>query len=410
MTKPPRHVSVPVNRRRVLAGLGAFGWGSLLAGAGWALPRVAIAADAPVKLGLLLPYSGTYALLGEAITQGLMLRLAEAGDRVAGRRIEIIAVDSEAAAARAPVLTRRLVSHDKVDFLIGPVHSGVAQAMVTALATLDSPILIVPNAGSNLLTRGLCRPTVFRSSFSNWQAAWPAGKIMAMEGHKTAVTLTWNYAAGTQMMAAGAESFTAAGGKILKNLTLPFPDVDFRAAIREIAATGPDAVFAFFSGGGAIRFVQDFHAAGLRDQIGLYGPGFLTEGVTQAQGEAAEGLRTTLHYGDGLDFEADRRFRQAYRAHSGKEANVFAVQGYDTGTLVIRALEAAGGDPAQQELMINALENAHLPDSPRGPWRMSKAHNPVQDFYLREVVDGRNVIVGIAEPALADPASGCKRV
>ena len=47
-------------------------------------------------------------------------------------------------------------------------------------------------------------------------------------------------------------------------------------------------------------------------------------------------------------------------------------------------------------------------DSPRGAFTISKAHNPVQDMYLRQVVGKENKLVGIASKALADPARGCK--
>ncbi|MGB0682928.1 MAG: ABC transporter substrate-binding protein [Magnetovibrionaceae bacterium] len=375
-----------------------------------AFPRFSIAKPSPVKIGVILPYSGTYALLGNAITDGMKLRLDQQGGEIAGREIEWHVLDSEMAPPKAPANTRKLIGRERVDFLIGPVHSGVAQAMVKTLGNRQSPLMIIPNAGSNVLTRGICRPNVFRASFSNWQAAFPAGKVMAADGHKTAVTFTWKYAAGLQMMEAGREAFEQSGGTILKDITVPFPDVNFDAAITEIASLKPDAVFAFFSGGGAVKFVKDFQAAGLRDHMGLYGPGFLTEGVADAQGDAAEGLRTTLHYADGLDLPADRAFRAAYKAKTGREANVFAVQGYDTGSLLIRALEAAEGDPSRMDDMIGALETAELVDSPRGSWKMSPAHNPVQDFYLREVRGGQHKVLGIAEKALADPGDGCSLV
>ena len=47
-------------------------------------------------------------------------------------------------------------------------------------------------------------------------------------------------------------------------------------------------------------------------------------------------------------------------------------------------------------------------DSPRGPWTMSKAHNPIQDIYLRRVEGNANQVIGVAWKALDDPARGCK--
>jgi branched-chain amino acid transport system substrate-binding protein len=253
----------------------------------------------------------------------------------------------------------------------------------------------------------MCAPNIFRASFSNWQTGYPCGKVMADDGHKTIVTMTWKYAAGNEIMDAGAELFKQHGGAVIKDIRVPFPDVAFQAHLSEIAALKPDAVFSFFSGGGAVKFVKDYAAAGLKDSIPLYGPGFLTEGLTEAQGAAAEGIKSTLHYARTLDNPANAAFLEAFRKAYGRDADVFAVQGFDTGSLLLQATAATEGDTGAGGKMIEALSGAEVPDSPRGPWRMSKAHNPVMDIYLRQVEDGVNRILGVAAKDLADPATGC---
>ncbi len=395
------------SRRGFLAGAAAVG---VAAGTGLLPARFAIGGEAPVKVGILLPYSGTYASLGQAITDGMKLRIEQAGGTLGGRPVEYIAIDSEASPPRAPQHTKKLVIKDQVDFLVGPVHSGVALAMAKVVSGRDKPIMIIPNAGANALTRELCAPNIFRSSFSNWQTCYPCGRVMADDGHKTVVTMTWKYAAGDEIMDAGTELFKEYGGTVIKDIRVPFPDVEFQAHLSEIAALKPDAVLAFFSGGGAVKFVKDYAAAGLKDSIPLYGPGFLTEGLTEAQGAAAEGIKSTLHYARTLDTPANRMFLEAYQKAHGRDADVFAVQGYDTGSLLLQAIAATGGETGNGAgvTMIEALSSAEVPDSPRGPWRMSRAHNPVMDVYLRQVEGGVNRILGVASKDLADPATGCK--
>jgi branched-chain amino acid transport system substrate-binding protein len=395
------------SRRGFLAGAAAVG---VAAGTGLLPARFAIGGEAPVKVGILLPYSGTYASLGQAITDGMKLRIEQAGGTLGGRPVEYIAIDSEASPPRAPQHTKKLVIKDQVDFLVGPVHSGVALAMAKVVSGRDKPIMIIPNAGANALTRELCAPNIFRSSFSNWQTCYPCGRVMADDGHKTVVTMTWKYAAGDEIMDAGTELFKEYGGTVIKDIRVPFPDVEFQAHLSEIAALKPDAVLAFFSGGGAVKFVKDYAAAGLKDSIPLYGPGFLTEGLTEAQGAAAEGIKSTLHYARTLDTPANRMFLEAYQKAHGRDADVFAVQGYDTGSLLLQAISATGGETGNGAgvTMIEALSSAEVPDSPRGPWRMSRAHNPVMDVYLRQVEGGVNRILGVASKDLADPATGCK--
>ena len=279
------------SRRHVLAGAGA----ALLA----APPRIAIAETAKLKLGLMLPYTGTYAQLGDAITDGLKLAIAEASGRLGGREVEFAIVDDESEPSKAPENANKLVNREKVDFLIGTVHSGVEMAMVK-VARDTGTMLIIPNAGVGAATGALCAPNIFRTSFSNWQPAFPMGKVVADRGLKRAVTLTWQYAAGDESVGGFKEGFTAAGGTILKEFWLPFPNVEFQPLLTEIAALKPDVVYCFFAGGGAVKLVKDYAAAGLKDKIALVGPGFLTDGTLPAQGEAAQGLETTLHYGDAL--------------------------------------------------------------------------------------------------------------
>jgi branched-chain amino acid transport system substrate-binding protein len=359
-----------------------------------------------VKVGFMLPYTGTYAALGIAITNGFKLYVAEAGGRLAGREVEFFTVDDESDPAKAPDNASKLIKRDQVDVLVGTVHSGVALAMAK-VARDTNTLLIIPNAGAGDLTGPLCAPNIFRTSFTNWQPGYAMGKVAAEQKRKTAVTFTWKYAAGQESVDGFKEGFEAGGGKVIKELSLPFPQVEFQSYLTEIASLKPDLVYVFFAGGGAVKFVKDYAAAGLKASIPLYGAGFLTDGTLKAQGEAAEGLLTTLHYADNLDNPKDKAFRAAYQKAYGAEADVYAVQGYDAAQILAAGLAAVKGDLGKRKELIAAMAAAKI-DSPRGPMTLSKAHNPVNDIYLRKVEGGQNKVIGIAVPALADPARGCK--
>ncbi len=392
------------DRRTLLKGAAAT---AALAAAPVFVPtRFAIGQTAKLKLGLMLPYSGTYAQLGEAITNGLKLAVQEAGGKLGGRDVDYAVVDDESEPAKAPENANKLVNRDKVDFLVGTVHSGVALAMAKVARDTDT-MLVIPNAGADAITGPLCAPNIFRSSFSNWQPAFPMGKVVADRGLKNAVTLSWKYAAGEESTGGFKEGLTKAGGKVVKELWLPFPNVEFQPLLTEIAAAKPDVVYVFFAGGGAVKFVRDYAAAGLKDKIPLVGPGFLTDGTLEAQGESAQGLETTLHYGDGLDLPKNKSFVEAYKKAYGREPDVYAVQGYDAGQLIAAGLGAVKGDTGARKDLVTAMEKAEI-DSPRGRFTISKAHNPVQDIYLRKVVGTENRVTGVAHRALADPARGCK--
>ena len=366
----------------------------------------AFAQGAKLKVGLMLPYTGTYAALGNAIENGFKLYLAEQGGKVGGREVEYFKVDDESDPSKATENVGKLVKRDQVDVLIGTVHSGVAMAMAKA-AKDSNTLLIVPNAGADAVTGPMCGPNIFRSSFSNWQPGYAMGEVMAKKGIKKAVTITWKYAAGDESVKGFKEAFTKGGGEVLKDLTLPFPGVEFQALLTEIAALKPDAVYTFFAGGGAVKFVKDYDAAGLKKSIPLYGAGFITDGTLEAQGASADGLLTSLHYGDSLDNAKDKSFRLAYAKAYKLQPDVYAVQGYDAAQILGIGLAAVKGDVSKKAEFAAAVEKAKI-DSPRGPFSLSKAHNPVQDIYLRQVSGKENKVIGIASKSLADPARGCK--
>ena len=370
------------------------------------LPEIARAQSGKVRVGLMLPYTGTFAQLGVAIENGFRLAIEEKGGKLGGREIEYFKVDDESDPSKGVENASKLVQRDKVDVLVGTVHSGV-QMGIQKVARDSGVLSLIPNAGVHAATRGLCAPNVFRTSFSNSQPTLALGKAMVDKGHKKAVWITWKYAAGDEAFEGFKESYTAAGGTIIKELGLPFPNVEFQALLTEIAALKPDAVACFFAGGGAAKFIRDYAAAGLKGKIPLYGSGFLTEGVLDAAGPAADGIITTMHYSDSLDTPRNKAFRLAYAKAYRLQPDVYGVQGYDTGLLLTQGATAVKGDFSNKKALYAAMEGAVI-DSPRGKWSMSKSHNPIQDMYLRVVENKENKVLGIAAKALADSGAGCK--
>ena len=360
----------------------------------------------PVKVGLMLPYSGTYAGLGAAIENGFKLYVQEQGGKLGGREIQYFKVDDESDPSKATDNVNKLIKRDSVDVLVGTVHSGVALAMAKA-AKESNTLLIIPNAGADAITGPMCGANIVRSSFSNWQPGYAMGVIEGQKGVKRAMTITWNYAAGTEAAKGFTEGFEKNGGKVMKDLTLPFPNVEFQALLTEIAAQKPDIVFAFFAGGGAVKFVKDYAAAGLNKSIPLVGPGFLTDGTLEAQGAAAQGMLTTLHYADNLDTPRNNNFRKSYALTYKANADVYAVQGYDAAQILGAGLAAAKGDLTKRDAITTAMHKTVI-DSPRGKFTISPAGNPVQDIFLREVKGNYNEFRSVAVKALADPAKGCK--
>ena len=387
-----------VNRRQALKGTLALGAAASVP-TGWA-----IAQAKPLKVGLMLPYSGTFAQLGENITHAIEMLIAEKGGKLGGRELQIIKLDDESKPELGPQNADRLIKRDGVDVLIGTVHSGVQMAIHKAVVE-SGTLCIVPNAGAGAVTRNLCAKNVFRTSFSNWQPAYGMGVALGKRGVKKAAWVTWDYAAGAEAGAGFKEGLEANGGQVVANLTLKFPETNFQPLLAQIPGLGVDAIGSFFAGGGAINFVKDYKAAGIT--VPLTGSGFLTEGVLGPQGAAAEGIETALHYGDGIENAKNTAFRAAFKAKANREADVYAVQGYDAAQLLAIGLEAVKGKIDDEANLYKAMREAKI-DSPRGPISFSKSQEVIQNIYLRKATGGQNKVTGIAVANLADPGTGCK--
>ena len=397
-----------LTRRRFLRGVATTAAGAVLGGRA----RRARAAPAPLKIGLLLPYSNVYAVLGESITDGLSLVFEQAGWTVAGRRVELIKEDDEVNPQVGLRKAKKLIESDGVDFLVGPVSSGVLAAIRDTVHQTRQ-ILVVANAGNDEISRDRCSRYIFRASFSNWQPNAPMGSWVAAHVAKEAYLVAPKYAAGFDMMRAFKETFVAAGGKVVGEDYTPFPvNEDFAPFLTKINQAAPKVVYAFFSGSQAVRFVRQYDEFGLRARSKLCGAGFLTESdVLPAQGQSALGIITGHFYSTLLDNPANKAFVRAFRAKYARTPDGFAVQGYDSAQVIAQGLTATGGDTRDKERLLEALRGVEF-DSPRGRFRFDpRTQNVIQPFiYVREVreVDGElaNVVVDrIAN--VRDPGTGC---
>ena len=218
-----------------------------------------------IKIGTLLPYSGVYTVLGEEITNAMILAFDEIDNTIHGKRIELLKGDTEVKPNIALQKARKLISSDKVDVLVGPVSSSVALAIRNLVVQSKTP-LIIPNAGANVLTGEKCSKFITRISFSNYQINAPMGTWLAESGVKSAFLLAPDYAAGKEMMSAFKTKFVEAGGKILGEEYTPFRKTkDFGPYLARVKNSGAEAVYVFYAGGEAINFIKQAHSFGLGD-------------------------------------------------------------------------------------------------------------------------------------------------
>ncbi|MFQ5614782.1 MAG: ABC transporter substrate-binding protein [Anaerolineae bacterium] len=356
-------------------------------------------ASGPLKIGVLLPYSDIYAVLGESITEAMRMYFESVDNKAGGRDIELITEDTEIKPDVGLQKARKLVEQDQVDLVAGLVSSGVANGVRDYFHD-NQKILIIANAGSNAMTRARRSPYIYRTSFTNWQPNWPLGTWAFENVAQKAFISAPDYAAGHDMVNAFSNSFLAAGGEIIGDPQFtPFPNMgDPAPFITEIQDADPPMLYAFYSGGAAVTFVKAFGEFGLAGQIPLVVAGFMVEeDVLPAEGEAAAGAFSALHWALLLDTPENKEFTAAYKERTGRDANVFALQGFDTGRVIVEALNAVQGDTSDPDKLAEAIGGVSF-TSPRGPFRMDpNTHNVVQHIYARQVreVDGtlHNVVI-----------------
>jgi branched-chain amino acid transport system substrate-binding protein len=370
-----------------------------------AMFSAALAED--IKVGVLLPYSGVFAALAQDIDDAFVLGLDTFGAE-AGVTFELVREDTEVKPPVGLAKTKKLILQDEVDVLVGVVSSGVLGAIRDTVDGAGVP-LIVANAGNDEATGEACSPFITRISFSNQQVNRPMGKWMVDQGVKKVFTIAPDYAAGRQMIDAFATAYTAAGGEIVGQEWPAFQKTqDFGPYLANAKASGADAVYVFFAGGEAISFVKQYDSFGLKVDLPLYGSGFLTSSLyVNAQGPAAEGVITALHYVPTLDNPENAALVEAFKAKTGRIPSEYAVHGYDSARALVEALKSGATDRAT---LAAALPKVSF-TGPRGDLRIDPAtNNIVQPIHVYETVadaEGLTQKVLATLPAEADPANGC---
>ncbi|WP_114314074.1 ABC transporter substrate-binding protein [Thermus caldifontis] len=375
-----------VNRRQVVkAGIGLVG---LAASSRFSF---AIAQrDEPVRIGVVLSYSGPYARLGQEITKGMELYLEKVNHQAGGRRIQLLKEDEEADPAVAVRKIRKLVEQDRVNLLTGVILSSSAYAIRDYIHERQIP-LVVANAAANGITRERRSPYIFRTSISAWQQHYPMGPWVAKNVGKKVFLLALDYAFGKEATAAFKESFLAAGGEVVGELYSPLGSTDYSAVISRIAAARPEAVHAVLSGSDAVIFMRQFVQFGLNRTIQLAVSGEVTdENVLEAIGDAAIGAKSGDHWVYTLNNAANKEFIRAYRQKYGGIPNHFAVRGYDAMQFIVDAINTVQGDLGNKSRLVNAFKSAKI-ISPRGFVQIDpETNNATQHVYAREVarIDG----------------------
>lgn len=361
---------------------------TLLAVAGSvAASRSLLAADAPVKVGLILPMTGPFASTGREIEAACRLYLQQnAGDPA----IELVLRDDAGVADTTRRLAQELVVNDKVAVLAGFGLTPLALA-AAPLATRAKVPMVVMAAATSTITES--SPFVVRTSQTVPQVAQPLAEWAAKTGLKKVVTIVSDYGPGIDAEKWFKEPFIKAGGQVPDALRVPLANPDFAPFLQRASDASPDAVFIFVPSGAGSAFMKQFSERGLKDRgIKLIGLGdVLDDELLNSIGDVALGTITSQHYSAAHDSPENHRFVEAFeKANANMRPNFMAVGGYDGMALIAKSLQKAGPAAAGQAL-VDAMKGMAW-ESPRGPIEIDpKTRDIVQNIYIRrcERVNGQ---------------------
>ena len=347
-----------------------------------------------LKVGMITTLSGGGSALGIDVRDGFMLAIEQSGRT----DIEVVIEDDQRKPEIAVQISDKMVQSDKVDVLTGIIWSNLALAVVPSVVS-QGKFYLSPNAGPSRLAGSGCHENYFNVAWQNDNLHEAAGGYANDAGYSRSFILAPNYPAGHDALTGYKRFFE---GDIVNEVYTELGQKDYAAEIAQIRASDADSVFFFLPGGMGISFMKQYAGSGV--DIPVVGPAFsFDQGILNAVGEAALGVKNTSQWSKDLDNAANAAFVASFQEVYGRLPSLYASQGFDTANLLLSALDKAAVSDA--DAFRDALRTADFA-SVRGDFMFGPNHHPIQDIYVREVImeDGilTNRIVSLAMEDHAD--------
>jgi len=345
----------------------------------------ALAQDNVFKIGLILPMSGQQATTGRQIDAAVRLYMAQNGDTVAGRKVQVILKDDTSLPDVTKRLAQELVVNDKVNVLAG--FGITPSAMATApIATQSKTPMVVMAAATSAITEA--SPYIVRTSFTLPQASVALADWAPKNGIKKVVSLVSDYGPGIDAEKFFKDRLTFNGGEVVESLRVPLRSPDFAPFLQKVRDLKPDALFVFVPSGAGAAVMKQFLERGMdKAGIKLIGTGDVTDDdQLNDMGDGALGVVTSHHYSAAHPSALNKKFVEAFtKANKGMRPNFMAVGGYDGMRVIYEAAKASKGGTMGGDALLAAMKG-QIFESPRGPMFIdAQTRDVVQNIYLRKV-------------------------
>jgi branched-chain amino acid transport system substrate-binding protein len=345
------------------------------------------AAQDTIKVGMVMPMTGAVAAAGREAVDGAKLYMAQHGDTVAGKKIELIVKDDQSVPDNAKRLAQELIVNDKVSvFGAGFTPSAMAMAPLATEAKIPTVVMI---SGTSVVTAR--SPYYVRTCFTLGQQSGIMADYAIKNGSKKAVMILSDWAPGAEAGKVFEQNFVKGGGQVLDTLKVPLANPDFSPFLQRAHDLQPDTLFVFVPAGQAGTFARQFAERGMdKSGIKLVGPGdIVDDDDLPHSGNTLVGVVTAGFYSAAHPSELNKQYVAAYQKATGHRANFISVGGYDGMHLIYAALKATNGN-TNADAIIGAMKGMKW-ESPRGPISIDpETREIVQNVYIRkvEMVDG----------------------
>lgn len=346
-------------------------------------PARAQSARTPIRIGVPVPLTGPLAVNGEDNLRGIRLYFNRIGNRIDGRKVELLVEDTAGNPTMGLNKVQMLVERDKVQVILGVISSAVAYAIRDFVHNNKVPTMIT-TAGATDLTLSKKSPYIFRTANDNVQEPGVLGYYTAAKlGYKTAVTIADDFAAGREMIAAFRKTYTGAGGKILKSVYAPLGTTDFAPYLTRIKDDKADVVVAMMYGIDGARFIKAYRDYGLTKPVVGQGA-LMSNDVIKAAGKATLGVITAKQYSDALNTPRNRKFVRAFLKAYKVRPDAWSEQAYVGAEAVAEAVKKVHGNIENTPRFLKALAEARF-QGPAGLVHFDKNHQRIFDVYIRKV-------------------------
>jgi branched-chain amino acid transport system substrate-binding protein len=363
---------------------------TLLAGAAIGATQIAApfvitarAAEA-IKIGLLLPKSGPYAIQGETGKNGAQIAVDDFGGHVLDRPIEIVWLD-ESSPQSTQQNMRKLLEEEKVVAIQGGVSSGDVLAIMP-VAEQAKTLLMATGPNATEITGKNCNKYTFRVDLPNKvtvQSVYPLLKQHGKKWYFVVASYAWGIDAYNQMK----DVVVKDGGTVLGYDQAPLGTTDYSSYILKLRQAKPDVLYVGLGGTDLTNFLKQMHEIGLTRQMALSSPIVNDTDLWAAGPEAAFGTYPKLWNYTGPHLtKRSGEFVEAYKKKHGAPPEVEGWQDWFGATAILTAIkETKSTDSAKLVAFLEEHKFDGYKDAPIGFRNFD--HQLVQPLLVASIKD-----------------------